>query len=476
MVERGRVRVADAQAAAAGVLPGQRLATALALAPGLQALAGDPGCEAAALQQLACWAGQFSPDVSLAPPQTILLEIGGCLRLFGGLAALLTAAVEQLQAQGWCVAGGVAPTPLAARWLAAAAAGQPDGPPLRTATAEALDDVLAVLPLSLVAAVSQWSPAVGARLAACGCRVLGDLLAWSEAELHLRIGGAPVADLQRARGLRPDPLPPFAFPEHFAQRLELPGRVELAEGLLCAAQRLLAALAGWLQVRQLQLLAASLSLEHEHSATSCTQIALRFGEPSCDPERWLRLLREHLARQPLPASVLALRLEAEQVVAISGSSAGLWGEQAAGEGAAACIERLRARLGAAAVSSLAACADHRPECASQPRSPLLSAPPSPQQPPTGASQGAAPDQDQAATRPLWLYPQPQALAERQGVPCWRGPLRLQGPAERIESGWWDSGEGEGDVRRDYFVACNPAGQWLWIFRTADGWFLHGLFA
>ena len=88
----------------------------------------------------------------------------------------------------------------------------------------------------------------------------------------------------------------------------------------------------------------------------------------------------------------------------------------------------------------------------------------------------APGQDQAATRPLWLYPQPQALAERRGVPCWRGPLRLQGPAERIESGWWDSGEGEGDVRRDYFVACNPAGQWLWIFRTADGWFLHGLFA
>ena len=64
VVERGRVRVADAQAAAAGVLPGQRLATALALAPGLQALAGDPGCEAAALQQLAAGESKYLPQLA----------------------------------------------------------------------------------------------------------------------------------------------------------------------------------------------------------------------------------------------------------------------------------------------------------------------------------------------------------------------------------------------------------------------------
>jgi protein ImuB len=35
------------------------------------------------------------------------------------------------------------------------------------------------------------------------------------------------------------------------------------------------------------------------------------------------------------------------------------------------------------------------------------------------------------------------------------------------------------VHRDYFVARNPQGQLLWIFRelTAPrGWFLHGFFA
>ncbi|MGB4856518.1 MAG: hypothetical protein WBP37_13490, partial [Candidatus Dechloromonas phosphoritropha] len=81
-------------------------------------------------------------------------------------------------------------------------------------------------------------------------------------------------------------------------------------------------------------------------------------------------------------------------------------------------------------------------------------------------------------RPLWLLPVPQALAERAGSPHWHGPLKLLSRAERLESGWWDEGEkgAAGDVRRDYFVARNPQGQWAWVFRDAQGWFLHGLFA
>ena len=86
--------------------------------------------------------------------------------------------------------------------------------------------------------------------------------------------------------------------------------------------------------------------------------------------------------------------------------------------------------------------------------------------------------DSNPSRPLWLLPIPQALPERAGSPQWHGPLKLLSRAERLESGWWDEGEGgaTGDVRRDYFVARNPLGQWAWVFRNADGWFLHGLFA
>jgi len=69
------------------------------------------------------------------------------------------------------------------------------------------------------------------------------------------------------------------------------------------------------------------------------------------------------------------------------------------------------------------------------------------------------------------------LPECNGVPQRGGDLlRLAGP-ERIESGWWGQDEdATGDVRRDYYVACTARHEWLWIFRDADGWWLHGFFA
>ena len=48
---------------------------------------------------------------------------------------------------------------------------------------------------------------------------------------------------------------------------------------------------------------------------------------------------------------------------------------------------------------------------------------------------------------------------------------LAGP-ERIETGWWDGDE----ASRDYFVARLPDGALGWVYREANQWFLHGLFA
>jgi protein ImuB len=77
------------------------------------------------------------------------------------------------------------------------------------------------------------------------------------------------------------------------------------------------------------------------------------------------------------------------------------------------------------------------------------------------------------SQPPWLLPRPRPLRQRQGVPQYGGTLRLDGPPERIETGWWDGF----DVARDYFVAHSPAGERLWVFRDrrGGGWYLHGLF-
>lgn len=452
---RGRVLAADPVAAAAGILPGHKLSTALGLLPGLRACERDPVREARALADLACWSGRFTPTVSLSPPVGLLLEIGGCRRLFGGIEAIVAAVLDGCQVQGWSVAWAVAPTPLGARWLARAGA---------AASYESLAALQAAL-ADLPCAVPDWPAEVVARLDAFGLRRLGELSAQPAGGLRRRIGNGPVDDLLRARGELPDPQRAFVFPERFAAGLELPSRVEFAEGLAFAAQRLFAALAGWLQVRQSLLRAGTLHLTYDDGSTSA--LLLRFGEPSADEGRFIRLLREHLGRLQLAAPVEALHLDADEVVARPGASAGLFEQATSGEGAAACIERLRARLGDDAVRSLAVHADHRPECASR------------SDDPAGIfAVKTASTATSGKPRPLWLLPAPQPLAERVDGPHWHGPLQLVTRGERLESGWWDSGESRaaGDIRRDYFVARNSEGQWAWIFRDAQGWYLHGLFA
>ncbi|GAB2891635.1 DNA polymerase Y family protein [Uliginosibacterium flavum] len=452
---RQRVVCANAAAQAAGIAPGLRLAAALGLAPGLNVREQQAPREAELLHMLACWAEGFTPQVSVAPPDELLLEIGGCVRLFGGLAALCDKALAELQAQGLTAVQAVAPTPLGAQWLARA---EDAGP------CESLLDLptrLAPLPLAVL---GELDGPTTRTLAALGVRALGDLFTLPAAGLRRRFGGALPLWLAQARGEVPDLRESFIFPEHFEQRLELPAKVSDASMLLFAARRLMASLAGWLAARSAGVAECSLLLEHEDGLPP-TVLTLAFAEATADLARLERVLRERIERCRLTAQVWRLQLVAAAPQPLAGRTLGLFGQEAA-LALAPVIERLRARLGKDAVHGLTAVADHRPECAS--RVVAEGAP---------AAAGLA-----AGAQPLWLLPAPQALSERDGVPQRGGNLlRLAGPA-RIESGWWEQGEQRearaliGDVQRDYFVACSPRGEWLWVFRDARGWWLHGLFA
>src|SRR3954447_3174816 len=115
-----RVVFANAAADRAGVAPGQLVSAALALAPDLVLRDRDAVAEAAALAAVATWATQFTPAVSLAPPDAVLAEVGGSLRLFGGLAQLSTRFAQGAQDLGYAARLAFAPTPTAALLLARA--------------------------------------------------------------------------------------------------------------------------------------------------------------------------------------------------------------------------------------------------------------------------------------------------------------------------------------------------------------------
>src|SRR6185437_14704306 len=119
--QRPAVACANAAALDAGIREGQAVAAAKALAGSLRVVSRDEAIEREALERLAAWAGQFTPMVSVES-QGIALDIETSLRLFGGHARLCAAVRRGARDLGFRVTLGVAPTPLAARLFARAAA------------------------------------------------------------------------------------------------------------------------------------------------------------------------------------------------------------------------------------------------------------------------------------------------------------------------------------------------------------------
>ncbi|MGH8304546.1 MAG: hypothetical protein ACRETG_02940, partial [Steroidobacteraceae bacterium] len=99
----------------------------------------DPGEK---LRRLALCAQRFTPRVSLAAPDGLLLEVKGSLHLFAGVAGLRAAIAGECQRLGLPFVLAFAPTPLAALAMARG------GKPLAVMDLVRLTGLLAPLPLS----------------------------------------------------------------------------------------------------------------------------------------------------------------------------------------------------------------------------------------------------------------------------------------------------------------------------------------
>ena len=458
------VIAANDAACEAGIRRGQSIATALALAPDIALRDRDCAAEARALAQLATWTLRFTPQVSLAPPDAIVLEIGASLRLFGGLPSLVARIRRGIEAQGYETQLGIAPTPIAALLLARADQFQ------TVRTVRELPHVLAPLPLKWLDIDANALE----MLAAAGITTFGQAASLPRDGLARRCGASLVTSFDRALARCPDPRVPFVPPPHFESRLELPVPIADVEALSFAVNRLVHELAAWLSARGLGALRLSLTLTHEHylqqRGIAPTRVPFILGAPARMPAHLLGVLRERLARVALQAPIEALILESEETAPLAGRNLGLLPGDTIDATQVPLVDRLRARLGDDAVVLLSPHAEHRPEKSNRQRFAAIVE--------SGAnasrkkSLASTPLPD--APRPLWLFDEAEPLQHRLE----RAPWILKDGPERIESGWWDGN----DLRRDYFVAETPEGAIVWIYRdhrygTDDGeWFVHGLFA
>jgi len=401
-----------------------------------QALArghAPPEPEREALAGLAAWACQFTPRVSLEPPQALLLEVEGSLRCFGGRSRFLARLRAGLKTLGFEARIAEAATARAALWRA-----RGDGRRLGA-------QPVAVMDLAAEDA---------ALLAGLGVRTVGGLARLPREGLARRFDAGLLAQLDQALGRSPEPRAFFMPPARFEARLEMPAPLRQAEQALFAARRLLAQMEGFLAARQAGVRAFALELLHEEAPA--TRVVVGLAGAGREAEHFARLLRERLGALALRAPVEAIRLEAGAIEPLAERSRRLFDERPGGEeGWRRVVERLQARLGSAAVHGLDTHADHRPERA------WVAVLPEGESSPAGKMQ----EKDQNPSRPLWLLDPPRPLAE--------GEFALLAGPERIESGWWDGSE----ALRDYFIARTGEASLAWIYRERGGsWFLHGYFA
>jgi len=408
------------------------------------------------LERLALCAQRFTPRVSLVPPDGLVLEVKGSLHLFNGVEGLSRALASECASLGLKSMVALAPTPLAA--LVAARVGKP------FVVMELARLVGQLIPLPLAAL--RWPQETLERLARMGVRTIGQVLRLPRAGFARRFGTDSLAVLDRLTGRSSDLRERFHARERFRRRRECFYELENQTALLGALAPLLAELGKFLESRQCGVMKLECLLRHRHAEP--TRCVLRLAAPVADVDRLTELLGERLNALTLPEPVRSCELRSSSLVKRVFSSNSVWqpGEYGGGTGAEVTdlIERLRARLGPEAVYGLQVLPGHRPENAWGVREPAAS----------NGTASLAKGPRAAYRRPMWLLLEPRLLSERDGLPRRRGPLRLLGEPERIETGWWDGG----DIARDYYTATDLHGVRLWIFRERTSphrWFLHGVF-
>ena len=461
-LQRRHIVFANAAARNAGVRSGQSLAAAQTLCPRLSTAPRDETAERHALESIAAFAYRFSAEVSIAAPDTIFLEIGASLSLFGGVAAMERRLRMEIATFEFAFQLAAAPTAAGARVLATHADG------VVIPAIPILESALGMVPL----AASGLDDKTIDALHGMGFRTLRDLFRLPRAELARRIGEESIDHLDRMRGLAAEALLRYRPPDRFERRLEFPFGIESHGALAFPLQRLIRDFARFLIARDGGVQRFALVLGHERGAT--TRIEIGLLAPRRDASVLFELARARLENIQLPAPVHALTLRADDLPPLCPLHSDLFDTNRREQlDWPALAERLRARLGDESLHGLRCVADHRPARAWRFVAPVDDPP----RAPAGKSRPDVSTRDRRktgntvatipATRPFWLLQRPIVLRAK--------PARLLAGPERIESGWWD----DHDKRRDYYVIETDMGQRGWAFVPAGtnaNWTLHGWFA
>ena len=479
-----RIFALDDAAARFGLAVGLPLANARAICPQLKVFDVDETADVRTLNAIAEWCDRFTPLVALDAPDGLLLDITGCVHLFGGETAMMRLVCDALTAQGFAVSAAIAGTAVCARTLTRHLHGRIVVPG---------EEACAVKPLPVSALGADESVITGLRRA--GLKTIGDVASRTRSEITARFGAGFTALLEQALGhgdapISPrQPLPDTIVEKRFADPVTTEAVISATLSRL--AEMLVAAMS------QQGKGARQLAAQFFRTDGAVRTILVDTGQPVTQGAVIDRLFAERLGslNDPLDPGFGfdLIRLSASRTEIVVPQQRDLDANVHDHDELSALIDRITARIGGRRVVVYLPQDTHIPERA------VLTVPA--QQYLAAASLAVWPAraEGEPPLRPLRLFERPELIKVIAQVPdgpparfVWRrathAVVRAEGP-ERVAMEWWRC-EGE-MLTRDYFRVEDEGGLRFWLYRDGlyereivqqegmavqPNWFMHGLFA
>jgi protein ImuB len=470
VVHQQRIEQLSTTAIETGITPGTMISHAYALCDTLVCIEKDVRKEQQALQQIAQWLYEFTPNIAIHGPQHLILEISGSVKLFSGLETMKLRIKHTITQLGYTPILGLSQTPLAAKVCAERK--YPDSHlrlPENTFQSTLLHHLH--LPEKNVTQLEKM-----------GVTKLSHLLKLPREGLKKRFGKAFMRELDRLLGHEADPQHFIEPPTAFYSDIFFIDSIDNLQSLIFPIKRLTNAFSAFLTARQLQTQAFEIRLKYRGKIKA--NLVIKLARADNDVSLFLKLTSLKLDQVQAVKEVDQLIFSASTFQASTSTPPSLFSPSALmlpqGETeqedlrastydperikqANDLLSLLQNQLTPENCFGLGLGDDHRPEKSWQKIKPVAN------------------HQRQKINPPNLIYPvRPNFILEHpMRLHKDLNPLQhpdfewLEGP-ERINAAWWD-GDGQ---NRDYYIYRYAQKTLYWLFYRSltHRWYWHGVFS